>query len=227
MKKNDSDIFEGLKEHTVNNNFFITPDDSMFNNTIKSFNEKGRRINDYDYNLLEEDAYKDINNELFKLEYKISKIERELKILEDQLRIAQEIKDYEQIHSLENRIINLRLELQDSTKTYNKKSFSANITDKFFNIFGKNISIKYSNMKHLIAEFSEIFLSKMPKSVISIIELKKSLQKLENINKSVDELISLNTPYGENINKYEKISKYIIKANSIQAKLSRSIKDNN
>jgi hypothetical protein len=52
----------------------------------------------------------------------------------------------------------------------------------------------------------------------------ESLTKLENINKSVDELMSMNIPYGENINKYEQLSRYIIKANSIQSDISRLIK---
>ena len=47
---------------------------------------------------------------------------------------------------------------------------------------------------------------------------------LENINKSVDELVSLNIPYGESLSKYEQLSKYIIKANSIQAQISNHLK---
>jgi peptide subunit release factor 1 (eRF1) len=65
----------------------------------------------------------------------------------------------------------------------------------------------------------------MPRQLSSIFELKKTLAKLENLNRSVDELMSLNIPYGENINKYEQLSKYIIKANSIQAEISRYIKN--
>ena len=40
--------------------------------------EPVRRLNDYDYNILREDAYKDVSDELFKLEYKISRLEEEL-----------------------------------------------------------------------------------------------------------------------------------------------------
>ena len=61
-------------------------------------------------------------------------------------------------------------------------------------------------------------MSKLPKQLSTVIELKKSLSKLKNINRSVDELMSLNAPYGEKSDKYEQLSKYIIKANSIQSK---------
>ena len=64
----------------------------------------------------------------------------------------------------------------------------------------------------------------MPKKFASAVELKKSLSRLESINKNVDELISMNIPYGENIDKYEQLSKYIIRANSIQNNISKMIK---
>ena len=56
-------------------NFFLQPEDipSFANQT-----EPQRRLNDYDYNILKEDAYKDVTDEIFKLEYKISNTEDEL-----------------------------------------------------------------------------------------------------------------------------------------------------
>ena len=64
----------------------------------------------------------------------------------------------------------------------------------------------------------------MPKNFKTVLELKNSLVTLQSINKSVDELMTLNIPYGEQIDKYEQLSKYIIKANSIQAEISQNIK---
>ena len=58
----------------------------------------------------------------------------------------------------------------------------------------------------------------------SVIELKQSLNKLESINKNVDELMTMQTPYGEAADKYAQLSKYIARANNIQAKISRSLK---
>ena len=69
-----------------------------------------------------------------------------------------------------------------------------------------------------------MLIPRLPKKISSSIELKKSLEKLENINKSVDELMTLQTPYGEAIDKYVQLSKYITKANSIHAKISKNLK---
>ena len=63
----------------------------------------------------------------------------------------------------------------------------------------------------------------MPQKVSSMLKIKKSLSMLEGINKSVDKLVTMTVPYGENINKYRELSKYIIKANEIQAEISKHI----
>ena len=55
-------------------------------------------------------------------------------------------------------------------------------------------------------------------------EIKSSLDKLENINKSVDELMSMKIPYGESNYRYDILSKYISKANSIQSEISKVIR---
>ena len=103
---------------------------------------------------------------------------------------------------------------------YNNKSFSGKITD----IVKTKIDTKFSGIKNNILNISEKIVEKLPAPFSKIFELKKSLTKLENINKSVDELMRLNIPYGENINKYEQLSRYIIKANSIQSEISNYIK---
>ena len=98
MQNNNSDIFESTKkdifnyQENKNENFFL---DSYAGQPIR-FNTKpeiSRRLNDYDSNLLEEDAYKDVADETFKLEYKISKIEEELKYVNSQINAAKDISD--------------------------------------------------------------------------------------------------------------------------------------
>ena len=99
MDKRDVDKFESTKQNIFaeeigqKDNFFLNNNSKSFKNNLLS-SIPTRRLNDYDYNLLQEDAYKDINDELFKLEYKISKIEDELKVLETQIQTAIEIRGY-------------------------------------------------------------------------------------------------------------------------------------
>ena len=103
---------------------------------------------------------------------------------------------------------------------YNQKSLSAKISNKFSKMISNTMTEKLNMYNDKFKIITDFLLSIMPKKVMKVIELRKSLNKLEKINKSVDELMSLNIPYGENINKYNQLSKFIVKANSIHSELS-------
>ena len=225
MKRNETDTFEGLKQNVFqNNNFFLMEETPTLQNSKQSISEPTRRLNDYDFNLLKEDAYKDVSDDLFKLEYKIAKTEEEIKTFESQIQAAREIGDYNLIIDLSSRKNILEEDYEALVAIYNEKSISARISDKILSFFGSKIKNDIKTFQEKTSNITDSILSKLPKQFSSVIELKKSLAKLENLNKSVDELVSLNIPYGENINKYDQLSKYIIKANSIQAEISKYMK---
>ena len=225
MKNNESDIFEGFKQiqsEEINNNFFLTENILSLNKQPKM--DSSKRLNDYDYNLLKEDAYKEVNDDLFRLEYRISKVEEYIKNNSIQLESAKEIGDSALVEELSIK----RKMLEDDYKAllalYNNKSFSAKISDKILNLFGIKIKDSVKFLKNSFTDNSDKIISKMPKQFLTLLKLRKTLNTLENLNQSVSELISLNTPYGEQFSKYDKLSKYIIKANSIHANISQDIR---
>ena len=226
MKKAEKDTFEVLNTYSFQtDNFFLMEDSPKLQNYNQTTTEPAKRLNDYDFNLLKEDAYKDVSDDLFKLEYKISRTENDIKNFEMQIQSAKEIGDYSLIEDLTNRKKLLEEDYEALLAMYNEKSLSARISDKILGLFGNKIRNEFNIFHQKFITVSESIIEKMPKQLSSIFELKKSLLKLENLNKSVDELISMNIPYGENYNKYEQLSKYIIKANSLQAELSRYMRN--
>lgn len=229
MQNNSKDIFETTSKTSVqkkvdNSNFFLSDDGLIFDSIKKTTSERAKRLNDYDFNLLKEDAYKDVSDDLFKLEYKIARTADEIKSYEAQIQAAIDINDLDLINELQTRYEHAKEDYESLVAIYNDKSISARVSDGILSLFGENLKRNYKDVQCKLNTFTEKFIEKLPKQFSSIIELKKSLSKLENINKSVDELISMNIPYGENINKYDQLSKYIIKANSIQSELSKFIK---
>ena len=230
MKKNSADTFETTNTNVFNkfsdasDNFFVSDELSNIDFQKYATSERQRRLNDYDFNLLKEDAYKDISDDLFKLEYKISKTENEIKCLNTQLQAAIDINDTGLVAELEERVKLAKEDYESLVAIYNDKSLSARVSGSISNLFSEQIKTKYSYLRIKLNEISQKYICKLPKPILSIIELKQSLNKLENINRSVDELVTMNIPYGENINKYEQLSKYIIRANEIQGELSRFIK---
>ena len=214
---NDRNPFLSVPEES--DNFFMQPE-------IIAMHSQGvtRHLNDYDNNILQKEAYKDVQSEVFKLEYKIAKIEEELKILEGQIQTAKDIHDFELTESLGNRYKQLQYELSELTELYNETSLSAKISGELTGFFSPRVRSHFQGLKKFFEDLEAMIISKLPQKFSSSIELKKSLEKLENINKSVDELMTLQTPYGEAGDKYVQLSKYITKANSIHAEISRSLK---
>lgn len=228
MNKNRTDSFEISKKQPFSKkeqetNFFLMEETPAVSYQ-KMQTEPIRRLNDYDFNLLKDDAYKDVSDDVFKLEYKISRIEEGLKELEAQIQSARAIHDYDLIDELVLRMIALKHEYDELVNIYNEKNISTKISGSIMNLFGKKFKKNFEFIRSYIDSLSGMLISKMPKRISSILELKKTLSKLENINKSVNDLMTMNMPYGENFNKYDQLSKYIIKANSIQSEISRYIK---
>lgn len=224
MKNNENDIFEGIKHipsEEINNNFFLTENILSLNKQPKT--DSSKRLNDYDYNLLKEDAYKEVNDDLFRLEYRISKIEKYIKNNNIQLESAKEIGDYKLIEELSTKRKFLEDDYKRLLALYNDKSFSAKISDKILNLFGIKIKNNIKNIKISLTNYSDKIISKMSRQFSTFLKLRKTLKKLENLNQSVSDLITLNIPYGEHYNKYDQLSKYIIKANSIHANISQQI----
>lgn len=221
------DMFVNNNENPFGNklqdddNFFLQPEEIR---PINVQTEPQRRLNDYDYNILKEDAYKDVTDEIFKLEYKISKTEEELKSIEDEIQAAKDVRDFNKVEFLFNRKKQLQEDLNGLIEIYNDTSLSAKISGGITNMLSPKVKENFSGIKKLFGIFSDALISKLPKRFSSALELKKSLAKLENINKSVDELMTMQTPYGEAIDKYEKLTKYITRANTIQAQISKSLK---
>ena len=198
-------------------NFFI----NSINTSVKRVSfEPLKHINDYDSNILPKGAYKKVNDDVFKLEYKIAGIEEEIKHLSEQILSAKEIYDFYTADNLMARKQQLQEELYSLSLLYKESSVSAKISSSITS----GIKEKYFSFKNKILSIIESVIMKYPSKLSYIFEAKNSLQKLENINKSVDELIKREHNYLEMGDKYEQLSKYIVRANYIQSQISKIIK---
>ena len=221
----DSDKFVSTNKN-INSNMFVNEDNDNFFLQADgglphiSQPEPIRHLNDYDSNILQEGAYREVSDEVLKLEYKISRAENEIKELNKQIQLANDIHDNELVSTLYMEKNQWEKDLKDLTDEYKNLSISAKISGSF----SSKIRDKFINTKNIIGMFGESILSKFPGRLSSFVEIKNSLSKLENINKSVDELMAVQYPYGEAGDKYEQLSRYIARANSIQAEISKFMK---
>ena len=223
MNANDFDkSFNPFSESIPEENFFVQNSEQNFFST-NNF-AQGKRLNDYDLNILKDEAYRNIKDELLKLEYKISMIENELSEIDSQILVAKDIRDFEKIEFLYNRKRILQKDYQEFLNMYNETRITARISGGITNVVSSQIKEKITSLKKMMNLITQSVVSKLPGNMSSIFELKESLRRLKSINKNVDELMTMQIPYGENGEKYSQLSKYITKANSIQSDINKLIK---
>ena len=214
------DFFNNLDNNNLKNSSDIADNFFLQQKEYTNQTEPVKRLNDYDFNILKEEAYKDVTDEVFKLEYKIAKAEEEINELDLQIQSAKDIRDFNLVESLFNRKKILQEELKELIEIYNTTSLSAKISGGITT----KLRQKFNSSKKIVENWAEVIISKLPGNFSSFWELKKSLAKLENINKNVDELMTMQTPYGEGGDKYIQLSKYITRANTIQAEISKYLR---
>lgn len=223
MEDNHFDIFQlSDKQTSRTDNFFLEAPSIGFDNT--NFKDNTRHLNDYDSNILQEGAYRDISDDTLKLEYKISKTEETIKQLEAEINTSKEIQDYAKMQESQTKLIVLKEEYKNLLLSYNERTLSAKISGSISNLYVKTVGTPISYLTSIADKIYRFLISKLPNKFASVIKIKNSLSALESINKSIDSLITLHTPCNENIDKYKKLSKYIIKANEIQTEISQIIK---
>ena len=136
--------------------------------------------------------------------------------------MAKDVRDFNKVEQLFNRKKQLQEDLDGLIEIYNDTSLSAKISGGITNLLSPKVKEQFGGIRKLFGMFSDAIIAKLPKKFSSVLELRKSLAKLENINKSVDELMTMQTPYGEAGDKYVKLSKYITRANTIQAEIAKT-----
>lgn len=222
VASNNGNIFINSSSVDSNENFFAHNHNSEKNTEQKNqtFNS---RINDYDSNILENNAYQTISDEMFKFEYKIGILENTLSKIDGEIEALQTLGAYMQVAELEERKQKIKQELAELNQQYSKLGLSAKISGQIaaaVNLTSNKRNSIFSRTKTLI---SRKILAKISRKFDYTQKMKEALENLGNINLGVDELIKMQTPYGETVKRYEKLTAYLVKANAIHSQISKNV----
>ena len=181
------------------------------------------RLNDYDNNLYSENAYKKVDDEIFQIEYKITRLETKLKSINAQIQSSKSMQDFGQLDTLTIKKHQYEKELEKLHKMYEKQDISSKLSGGILNLVTTTPK-KSSLALQTISEFinTKIF-SKISGKFNKNLHIKEALIQLENINKNVDDLVSSQTPYNDSSEKYDQLLQYLNKANVIQYQISQMI----
>lgn len=181
------------------------------------------RLNDYDNNLFSENAYKKVDDEVFQLEYKITRLEAKLKSIDSQILSSKSMNDISQLDTLKIKKHQYERELEKLHEMYNKQDISSKLSGGIINFVTsspKKTNILIQNLSEFIN--TKIF-SKLSGKFNTNLHIKEALIQLENINKNVDDLVSAQTPYNDSTDKYDQLLQYLNKANVIQYQISQMV----
>ena len=216
---------ENQEEQFSSENFFsANHQNAKEEKKQQTFVQNSIRLNDYDSNILENRAYIELSDEALILEHKIANLEQVLEKLDKEILTLESLGTDIQLNALKERRLLVLNDLKELNKKYSSMDIGAKISGKLTNM----ASIASSGKKNMFSTVSDFVmkqvLGRLSKSFNYSNYMKDALKDLNNINESVDELILLKTPYGETINRYEMLTAYINKANSIHSQIYMRMK---
>lgn len=206
-------------------NFFAKNSNSQKENSHEN-QTLGSRLNDYDSNILENNAYHDMPDEMLKLEHKIGLLEQTLAQINTEIDALESLGAQIQISDLKERRRKIEEELKELNNKYCHLGVSSKISGNIASIVHFASNKKFENLDKVKGFVQKNLLAKVSKKFNQNLTMKEALEKLSSINVSVDELVNMQIPYGENLTRYEKLTAYLNKANVIHSKISHDMKEN-
>lgn len=204
-------------------NFFATNSDAGSSKQKQEQQTAIGRINDYDSTILENNAYQVLPDEALKLEHKINMLEESLSKVNIEITAIDGYGYDIQINELRNRKQKIEEELKLLNKKYTDMGFSSKISGHIASVVNLASNGKNKTIDKTKDFISKKILAKLSKKMGYSQSMKEALESLSNINSSVDELIQLQTPYGETLDRYEKLTAYLNKANIIHSQIAKNI----
>lgn len=183
------------------------------------------RINDYDSNILENNAYQTLPDEMLKIEHRLGILESSLSKINNEIEALESFGDNVQVGELKHRKQLIEKELIEQNKKYSELSFGAKLSGQIASAVRFTSGKKTSTLSKVKNFVKKKILAKISKKFNYSENMKEALDKLSNINSNVDELVTMKIPYGEKSRRYANLTAYLNRANVIQSNISRNFKE--
>lgn len=196
---------------------------TYFDSEYQVDNPAHTRLNALDSTLLESEAYQNIDDEVFKTEYKINKLELAIKSIDKEIENAKSINDFQKADVLTMRKHSLQNELKTLYASYGESDVTTKLSGGLTSMLNAKPTVLSNVVDACTSFLSKKILPKISKSFNSGQNIKAALSKLETLNKNVDELVTMQTPYGEADERYDRLTNYLNRANVIHFQISKTI----
>lgn len=222
--KPNNNIFVVSQPKSRDDNFFASNQEKQQeNNQGQQQHNSSGRINDYDSNILENNAYRAIPDEMFQLEHKLGILEEALAKINSEIQTLESFGYAIQVGALKERKQKIEDEIDSLNEEYENLGLSSRLSGHIASAIGFTSKKKGRFSSFLRMLLPKKFLAKISKKFNLNQFMKEALSSLSCINSSVDELINMQTPYGETLSRYEKLTAYLNKANVLHAQIYKNM----
>ncbi len=184
-----------------------------------------KRLNATDTSMLEENAYKVLDNPELKLEKRIEDCEKALTDINEKLIVAETIKDVKAQKELSYKKNVLEKNLNTLQTQYKEQNFETGLTSVITNLLLLPKKIKDKTKSYLKHLFKNSKFLRQHTPIVRTLMVRETLGKLDKINKSVDELVKMKVPFGEQEEKYETLVNHLQKAGALHAQILKELKN--
>ena len=181
------------------------------------------RLNALDSTILVNEAYQNIDDDVFKTEYQIEKLEESLASIDREIEQAKAINDFQKVDILVMRKHAISTKLASLSGTYESSDVTAKLSGGIASAITSKPKFLSKIVDSCVSFMSNKVLPKISKKYNSGRNIKTALSKLETLNKNVDELVTMQTPYGEADERYDMLTNYLNRANVIHYNISKTI----
>ncbi|MBO6181483.1 hypothetical protein J6O86_07345 [bacterium] len=217
------------QKNSINTNIFtrefgfspVNPFNAKNINHVSFTQNPQKRLNGYDSTILNNSKFDETEEQELSIDYRIKEKEQSIKDLDEKIKIADN-------YGTQNEALGLKAKrqryLQELSTLEKQRAYGGRVLGDKEKILHETLKEKMPVIYKVQSFVSRKILAKISKKVNSVVTLSDSLEQLSKISKSVDELMDMNIPYGEKGQNYDKLTKYLSKANAIHSKISKSLR---
>ena len=182
-----------------------------------------KRINTTDNAMIEECAYKVIDDPGLKLETKLENCERALAQVNEKLSVAQTVQDIKAQKELLYKKNRLEKNLTALKKQYSEHSFETGMVSFYTKMILAPQKLKTNFLRLLKNLLIHSKFLRQFKPLARALSVRETIGKLNKINRSVDELVKMKIPFGEQEEKYETLVNHLQRAGALHSQILKEI----
>lgn len=183
-----------------------------------------KRLNSLDSTILEENAYKALDNNDLKLEKTIENAQLELNSIEEKLIVAETIQDEKAIKELRVQKKQLQKTLENLEADYKAQNIDTKLTSIIAQILDTPKKVKEAASKYFRAFVRRSKFIRQFTPIMRSLMVRDTLGRLDKINKSVDELVKMKVPFGEQEQRYETLINHLSRAGALHSQIMKELK---